>query len=154
VDGEDQREAMKPGRSRPDRQHGEVLPEVDVHQVGPRGEDRGDDGGLWTVELPEAPDREAEAYHPGVAAEALEMRRGRWARGNHRLNYPASVERPGQLGGVVLHPPDRIELDTLAHERRRGRLEDRAEPEHPDSDRVPSAHFPRASRKVSSAAPY
>jgi hypothetical protein len=55
VDGEDQRQTMKPCGRSPDREDGEVFAEVHVHHVGPRGEDRGDDGRLGTVELAKQP---------------------------------------------------------------------------------------------------
>jgi hypothetical protein len=91
-----------------------------VHHVGLRSEDQGEDCRLRTVELAEQSYGESHSYHAGVVAQALQTRRSRWARGQHRLDDAAPVERPGKLCGVVLHPPDRIELDTLAGEHREG----------------------------------
>src|SRR5215218_3777588 len=104
MDGEDQRQTMKPGSRGPDRDDGEVLAEVNMHHIGPRGEDRGDDCRLGTVELAKALDGKSQAYDSGMVSKALEIRRGRWARGQNRLCDATPVERPGQLGGVVLHP--------------------------------------------------
>jgi hypothetical protein len=129
MDGEDQREMMKPGGRSPDRENGEVFAKVNVHHIGPQGEDGGDDLRLESVELAKAPQGESHSYHAGVLAEALEIRRNRRARGEHRLDNAAPVERPGELGGVVLHPPYGVELYAPADERRRGWLEHRAEPE-------------------------
>ena len=117
MDGEDQRQTVKPGGRSPYREDGEVLAEVYVHHIGPRGEDRGEDCCLGSVELAEQPYGKSHSYYAGVAAQALEIRRGRWARGQHRLHDAAPVERPGQLGGVVLHPPYGIELYATPDER-------------------------------------
>jgi hypothetical protein len=105
VDGEHQRQVVEPGGRSPDREDGEVLAEVHVHHVGPRGEDGGEDGRLGGAELAKAPYGEPHSYHAGVLSEALEVRRGRGAGGQHRLEDAAPVEGPGELGGVVLHPP-------------------------------------------------
>src|SRR5215212_7912734 len=120
VDGEDQRQPVKPGGRGPDRKDGKVLAEVHVHHIGPCGNDRSDDCRLGTVELAKAPYGESQTYNAGVVAQALQTWRGRRACGQHRLDDAAPVERPGKLCGVVLHPPDRIELDALAGERRGG----------------------------------
>ena len=95
-----------------------------VHHIGPRGNDRCEDSRLGSVELTKTSDGQSQAYNAGVVAQALEIRRGRWASGQHRLEDAAPVERPGQLGSVVLHPPYGVEPDTLTDERRRGWLED------------------------------
>jgi hypothetical protein len=71
VDGEDQRKAVEPGGRHPDRDDGEVLPEVDVHQVGPGAEDGGEDSRLGGVELAKAPYGEPHSYHAGLVSEAL-----------------------------------------------------------------------------------
>src|SRR5215213_5359483 len=160
MDGEDQRQAVEPGGCGPNREDGEVLAEVHVHHIGPCGEDGGEDGHLGGVELAKAPYGETQAYHAGVVAEALEVRRGRWACGQHRLEDAAPVERPGELGGVVLHPPYGVELYASPDERRRGWLEHRADPKHPDPGSIPAPHLSRASRKTpcgvrsTSATPY
>src|SRR5215217_3032906 len=78
----------------------------------------------------------------------MEVRCGRWARGQHRLDYAEPVERPGQLCGVVLHPPYGIELCALADERRRGWLEDRAEPKYPDPGSIPAPHLSYLSQRT------
>ena len=117
MDSEYERQTMKPGSRGPDREDGEVLAEVNVHQIGPQGEDRGDDRRLGSVELAKAPQGKSHSYHAGVVSKALKIRRGRRACGQHRLDDAAPVERPSKLGGVVLHPPYGIEADTLAHER-------------------------------------
>jgi hypothetical protein len=124
MDGEDKWEMVKPGGRSPDRKDGEIFAEVYVHRIGSRGEDRGDDRRLQTVELAKAPYGKSHSYHAGVVAQALQTWRARWARGQHCLDDAAPIERSGKLGGVVLHPPDGVELDTLADERRRGWLED------------------------------
>src|SRR5215216_991108 len=53
MDGEDQREMMKPGGRSPDRENGEVFAKVNVHHIGPQGEDGGDDrrvvSTVWTT---------------------------------------------------------------------------------------------------------
>ena len=54
MDGEDQRQAMKPGGRGPDGEDGEVFAKVNVHHIGPRGEDRGEDCRLGSVELAKA----------------------------------------------------------------------------------------------------
>src|SRR5215218_5363191 len=105
MDGEDQRQMMKPGDCGSERDDGEVFAEVHVHQVGPQGEDGGDDRRLGSVELANAPQGESHSYNARVVAETLEIRRGRRACGQHCLNDAVPVERSGQLGGVVLHPP-------------------------------------------------
>src|SRR5215208_4045350 len=128
--GEDQREMVKPGGRSPDWEDGEVFAEMNVHHIGPCGKDRGDDRCLRTVELANQPQGESHSYHACVVAKALEIRRSRRAGGQDRLDDAAPVERPGQLGSVVLHPPDGIKLYTLADERRSGWLEHRAEPKH------------------------
>jgi hypothetical protein len=64
----------------------ENLAEVDVHQVGPRSQDRGQDGCLQAVELAEAPNGKSQTYHAGVVAEVLEVQRGGRARGNNLLD--------------------------------------------------------------------
>src|SRR5215213_1961507 len=124
MDGEDQRQAMEPRDRRPDREDGEVCSRVDMYHIGSCGEDRGYDRRLGSVELPEAPDGQPQAYHAGMISEALEIRRGRRTRGHDRLDDATPVERPSQLGCVVLHPPDRVELYAPADESRRGWLED------------------------------
>ena len=50
-------------------------------------------------------------------------------RGHHQLGHAQPVQAPGQLGGMVLHPPDRV----VGHPGRRQlpRLEHRAQPQHP-----------------------
>src|SRR5215212_1852905 len=146
MDGEDQRQAMEPGGRGPYREDGEVFAEVYVHHIGPRGNDRGDDRRLGSVELAKTSDGESNSYNAGVCSKALEIRRGRWTRGQHRLHDAAPVERPSKLGGVVLHPPYGIEADSLAHERRRGWLEHRAEPEYSDPGSIPAPHLLRVSR--------
>jgi hypothetical protein len=90
---------------------------VNVHHIGPRGEDRGDDCRLGTVELTKTSDGESHSYNAGVVAQALEIRRGRRACGQHRLDNAAPIERPGKLGGVILHPPYGIELYATTEER-------------------------------------
>jgi hypothetical protein len=117
MDGEDQRQTMKPSGRSPDREDGEVLAKVNVHHIGSRSKDRGDDCCLGSVELTKTSDGESKAYHASVVAEALKVRRGRWASGQHRLDDAASVERPGQLGCVVLHPPYGIKLYAMPDER-------------------------------------
>jgi hypothetical protein len=81
---------------------------------GPRSEDRGDDGRLGTVELAKQSYGKSHSHNAGVVAEALETGRGRWARGQHRLEDAAPVERPGQLGCVILHPPTGSNLTPLS----------------------------------------
>src|SRR5215217_6070021 len=132
MDGEDQRQAVEPGGRRPDREDGEVFSKVDVYHIGSCGEDRGDDRRLGSVELAKAPDGQPQAYNAGMFSEALEIRRGRRTRGHDRLDDPTTVERPGKLGGVVLHPSYGIEPDAPADQCRGGRLKDRAEPQYPD----------------------
>jgi hypothetical protein len=117
MDGEDQRQTIKPGGRRSERDDGEVFAEMYVHHIGPQGEDRGDDCRLGGVELAKTSDGESKTYYAGVAAQALEIRRGRWARGQHRLHDAAPVECPSQLGSVVLHPPYGIELYATPDER-------------------------------------
>src|ERR687889_898729 len=95
-----------------------------------------------------------------MVAETLKIRRGRRSRGEHRLDDATPVERPGELGGVVLHPSDRIELYAPADERRRGWLEHRAEPEYSDEGLIPAPHLSKVSRQTpcgvrfSAAIPY
>jgi hypothetical protein len=105
MDGEDQRQTMKPGGHRSDREDGEVFAEMYVHQICPQGEDRGDDCRLGSVELAKTSEGQPQAYNAGVVSKALEIRRGRWTRGQDRLDDAAPVERSGQLSSVVLHPP-------------------------------------------------
>ena len=50
---------MKSGSSSPRWEHGEILAEVDVYHVGPRSQERGEQGRLGTVELLEVPDGES-----------------------------------------------------------------------------------------------
>ena len=83
-----------------------------------------------------------------MVAETLKIRRGRRSRGEHRLDDATPVERPGELGGVVLHPSDRIELYAPADERRRGWLEHRAEPKHSDPCLIPAPHLSKVSRQT------
>jgi hypothetical protein len=124
MDGEDQRQTIKPGGRGPNGEDSEVFAKVYVHHIGPRGNDRGEDSRLGSVELTETSDGQSQAYNAGVVTETFEIRRGRRTRGQHRLEDAAPVERPGQLGCVVLHPPYGVKPYTLAHERRRGWLED------------------------------
>jgi hypothetical protein len=95
-----------------------------VYQVAPRNQDRGQDGSLRAVELTETSYGKSQTYHAGVVAEALEARRGEQASGNNRLDDAPSVERPRELGGVVLHPPDRVEACPLPRDGRGRWLED------------------------------
>src|SRR5215210_1510195 len=148
MDGEDQRQTVKPGGRGSEREDGEVFAQVNVHHIGPRGNDRCDDRRLGSVELAKAPYGESHSYHAGVVSNALKIRRGRRARGQHRLDDAAPVERPSKLGGVVLHPPYGIEADTLAHERRSGWLEHRAEPEYSDRCSIPAPHLSKISRQT------
>jgi hypothetical protein len=113
MDGEDQRQTMKPGSRGPDREDGEVFAEVHVHHIGPRGEDCH----LGSVELAKTSDGESHSYHAGVVAQALKIRRGRRACGQHRLHNAAPIERPSKLGGVILHPSYGIELYATPEER-------------------------------------
>ena len=105
MDGEDQRQTIKPGGRGSDREDGEVFAKVNMHHIGSYGEDRGDDCRLRSVELAKAPDGQPHSYHAAVISKALKIRRGRRASGQHRLEDAAPVERPRQPGGVVLHPP-------------------------------------------------
>src|SRR5215212_9984408 len=139
---------VKPCGRSPDREDGEVFAEMNVHHIGSCGKDRGDDCRLRTVELAKAPQGESHSYHACVVAKALEIRRSRRARGQDRLDDAAPVERPGQLGCVVLHPPYGIKLYTLADERRSGWLEHRAEPKHSAPGSIPAAHPSRVSRRT------
>src|SRR5215213_1709388 len=79
MDGEDQRQMMKPGCCGSERDDGEVFAEVHVHHIGSYGEDGDQDSRLGSVELAKTSDGESQAYHAGVVAQALEIRRGRWA---------------------------------------------------------------------------
>ena len=141
MDSENQRQTIKPGGRSPDRDDGEVFAKVDVHHIGPQGEDRSDDCRLESVELTKTSDGESHSYYAGVVSKALETWRGRRTGGQHRLHYTAPVECPGQLGGVVLHPPYGIELYATPDERRRRWLERRAEPEHSDPGPICAAHL-------------
>jgi len=104
MDGEDQRQAVEPGGRRPHRKDGKVFSKVDVYHIGSCGQDGGDDRRLGSVELAKAPDGQPQAYNAGMFSEALEIRRGRRTRGHDRLDDPMTVECPGKLGCVVLHP--------------------------------------------------
>ena len=139
---------MKPCGHCPYREDGEVFTEVYVDHIRPRGKDRSQYRRLGTVELAKAPYGESQTYHAGVVSEALQTWRGRWTRGQHRLDDAAPVECPGQLGCVVLHPSYGIEPDALADERRRRWLEHRAEPEQSDPGSIPAPHLLRVSRRT------
>src|SRR5215217_2388969 len=159
MDGEYQRQAVEPGGRRPYREDGEVFSKVDVYHIGSCGQDQGDDRRLGSVELAKTSDGQPQAYHAGVVAEALEIRRGRRTRGHDRLDDPTTVERPGKLGSVVLHPAYGIELDAPADQCRGGRLEHRAEPQYPDPRLLSAPHLLRVSRSTpcgarSTAAPF
>ena len=105
MDGEDQRQMMKPGDRGSERDDGKVFAKVNMHHIGSYGEDRGDDCRLRSVELAKAPYGESHSYHAGVVSKALKIRRGRRACSQHRLDDAASVECPSKLGSVILHPP-------------------------------------------------
>jgi hypothetical protein len=77
MDSEDQRQTIKPGGRSPDRDDGEVFAKVDVHHIGPQGEDRSDDCRLESVELTKTSDGESHSYYAGVVSKALETWRGR-----------------------------------------------------------------------------
>ena len=85
MDADDQRQMVNPGGRGPDWVDGEVFAKVDVHHIGPRCNDRREDSRLGSVELTKTSDGESQAYNAGVDAQALEIRRGRWASGQHRL---------------------------------------------------------------------
>src|SRR5829696_2001675 len=148
MDGEDQRQMMKPGDRGSERDDGKVFAKVNMHHIGSYGEDRGDDCRLRSVELAKAPYGESHSYHAGVVSKALKIRRGRRACSQHRLDDAASVECPSKLGSVILHPPYGIEADTLAHERRGGWLENRAEPKHSNPCLLSASHLSKVSRRT------
>jgi hypothetical protein len=96
------------GRPQRERHDGEVLAEMNVHQVDPAGpgdlRHRG-----YPVQLAEPPDRQARPDDPGPNADELHAL-GAWAvRGDHGLPDAARVERLGQPGGVDLHATDGVE---------------------------------------------
>ena len=128
VDGEDEGKPVEAGDRESDRKNGEVLAEMDVDEVGPCGGRLREKERRNAIELAKTADGNADTNEAGALAEALEPRRARPRRGHDGLGDAAPVEDAGQLGGVVLQPADGVEGPPPPFERRRGRLEDRAEP--------------------------
>ena len=139
VQGDDERHPRPPGDGLGQRQDGEVLALVGVHeaQVRDEGPAQADQlaHGVRRPQLAQRAQRRPGAHdrrrppEPGARARGAEPRR------QHVLPDAEPVEAAGELGGVVLHPADRVVRRGVgAGERLGRRLEDRAQAQHGAAD--------------------
>jgi hypothetical protein len=138
VERDDQRHARAPGDQLGQRQHGEVLALVGVHQpeVGGDGPPGQLAHGVGGPQLADGPQPRPGADHGRRPAEAGPGARPAEARGEDVLGHPEPVQAAGELGRVVLHPADRVVRRGVGPCERLGRrLEDRAQPQDRAADR-------------------
>ena len=139
---------MPPRRQPGQRQHRDVLPAVPVHHVN-RGAAQGQRGGQQRPRLPGQPGVHAGPHDLPAPAEPGAAGRAVQPGGQDQLDGAHPVQVPAQLGGVVVHPADGVVARRPLAQR--GRLEHRAQPQHPhpvQDRRAPAAGLIRTDHAV------